>query len=164
MEPGGVVTWATGAEKVRELIDQGELEEVEPSVEIARRLLADAEQHVTSARTIADTGDLTGAYQLAYDALRKAGASLLAVQGLRATTRGGHIAVQHAVIAQFGNGISEFRSFSRIRRNRNRFEYPGDSASEPTEDDLNDALQIASEVAGKVATIFERGVLGSWRA
>lgn len=163
MEPGGVVTWATGAEKIRELIDQGELEEVEPSVDVAQRLLADAEQHVVSARTIADTGDLTGAYQLGYDALRKAGASLLAAQGLRATTRGGHIAVQDAVIAQFGNGINEFRSFSRIRRNRNRFEYPGDNASEATEDDVNDALQVASEAVVKVATTFEREVLSPWR-
>jgi hypothetical protein len=45
------------------------------------------------------TGDLPGAYQLAYDALRKSAASLLEVQGLRATSRGGHIAIQDAVIA-----------------------------------------------------------------
>lgn len=158
------MTWATGAERIRELLAQGELEEVEPSVEIARRLLADAKQHIASARTIADAGDLTGAYQLAYDALRKTAASLLAVQGLRATSRGGHIAVQDAVVAQFGNGVREFGSFSRIRRNRNRFEYPGDSASEPTEDDLDDALRVTSEAADKTATILERGVLGPWRS
>jgi hypothetical protein len=107
---GGVVTWATGAEAIRNLIDKGELEEVEPSAEIGQRLLLDAEQHLASARTIADAGDLTGAYQLAYDALRKTAASLLAVQGLRATSRGGHVAVQDAVVAQFGSGVREFGS------------------------------------------------------
>ena len=45
----------------------------------------------------------TGAYQPPYDALRKAAAALLAVQGLRATSRGGHIAIQDAVRAQFGD-------------------------------------------------------------
>ena len=34
-----------------------------------------------------DADDFAGAYQLAYDALRKSAASLLAVRGLRATTR-----------------------------------------------------------------------------
>jgi hypothetical protein len=62
------------------------------------------------------SGDLSGAYQLAYDALRKSAASLLAVQGLRATSHGGHIAVQDAVLAQFGASVPAFRSFARIRR------------------------------------------------
>ncbi len=157
------MTWTTGADHVRELLDQGELEQVEASEQIARRLLSDAEQHLASARTISTQGDLTGAYQLAYDALRKTASSLLAVQGLRATSRGGHVAVQDAVVAQFGSGISELRAFSRIRRSRNRFEYPGDAASEATEDDVADALQIAEGALDKTITIFDRGLLGPWR-
>lgn len=43
--------------------------------------------------------DLSGFYQLAYDAFRTSAASLLAVQGPRATSRGGHIAIQDAVTA-----------------------------------------------------------------
>jgi len=39
------------------------------------------------------TDDLSGACQLVYDALRKNAASLLAVQGVRATSRGGHVAL-----------------------------------------------------------------------
>jgi hypothetical protein len=34
-----------------------------------------------------------------YDTLRKSAAALLAVQGLRATSRGGHVAIQDAVTA-----------------------------------------------------------------
>lgn len=158
------MTWSTGSDKIQQLLDSGELEDVEPSLDVARRLLTDAEQHIASARTIAEAGDLTGAYQLAYDALRKTAASLLAAQGLRATSRGGHVAVQDAVIAQFGDGARVFRSFGRLRRSRNRFEYPGDTASEPTVDDVNDALQVSAEAAEKSTTILDRGVLSPWRS
>ena len=75
------MTWAPGKERIRELIAAGELEQVESSAEIANRLVRDAEQHVASARAIASASDLTGAYQLAYDALRKSAAALLATQG-----------------------------------------------------------------------------------
>jgi hypothetical protein len=50
---------------------------------VAMRLLADAGRHVQTATAVAATGDLAGAYQLAYDAFRKSAASLLAAQGLR---------------------------------------------------------------------------------
>ncbi|HOA03641.1 MAG TPA: hypothetical protein PKI27_15130, partial [Dermatophilaceae bacterium] len=101
------------------LVAGGELERVTPDAALAARLLADGTRHIESARSAERLSDLTGAYQLAYDALRKAAAALLAVQGLRATSRGGHIAIQDAVQAQFGGPGSPFRSFGRIRRNRN---------------------------------------------
>jgi uncharacterized protein (UPF0332 family) len=156
------VTWSPGNARIRELLTAGELEQVESSVEIAQRLVRDAEQHVASARAIASAADLTGAYQLAYDALRKSAAALLAAQGLRATSRGGHIAVQDAVIAQFGDTVRAFRAFGRLRRNRNRFEYPGDAASEPTVDDVDDAIAVATEAANRARVIIEQGVLDPW--
>ncbi len=158
------MTWSPGADRIRELISAAELEQVEPSLDVALRLATDAERHVASAEAIASNGDLTGAYQLAYDALRKSAVALLAVQGLRATTRGGHIAVQDAVIGQFGATVGAFRAFSRLRRSRNRFEYPGDAASEPTEDDVADALKISTEAASRARTILEEGVLDPWIA
>lgn len=54
---------------------------------------------------------------------------MLARQGLRPTTKGGHYAVERAVRAQFGQG---FRQFGALRRRRNELEYPerpGDEAS-----------------------------------
>jgi uncharacterized protein (UPF0332 family) len=156
------VTWSPGRERVRALIDAGELEQVEPSAEVADRLVRDAEQHVASARAILASSDLTGAYQLAYDALRKSAAALLAAQGLRATSRGGHIAVQDTAIEQFGQTIGVFRAFGRLRRNRNRFEYPGDSASEPTTDDVDDAISVASEAVTRARVIIEQDVLDTW--
>ena len=110
------MSWSPGADRIRELIDANELERVQASTDVAHRLLDDADQHIASPRAIAASGDLSGAYQLAYDATRKAAASLLAIQGLRATSRGGHIAVQDAVNAQFGDTVRAFRAFSRLRR------------------------------------------------
>jgi len=156
------MSWSPGADRIRELIDAGELERVQASTDIAHRLLNDADQHIASARAIAVSGDLSGAYQLAYDAMRKAAASLLAIQGLRATSRGGHVAVQDAVNAQFGDTVRAFRAFGRLRRNRNRFEYPGDTASVPQQDDVDDALAVAADIASKARTILDNGVLDGW--
>ena len=96
------MTWARGRDEVQRLIDDGEVEIVEASSDVADRLLRDAEAHVRLASLGLDD-DPAGALQLSYDAARKASAALLAVQGLRATTRGGHFAVIDAVRAQFND-------------------------------------------------------------
>ena len=118
------MSWEAGSERIRELVDAGELARVPPDGELAQRMLADARRHLATAAAAQSTADLSGAYQLAYDALRKSAAGLLEAQGLRPTSHGGHIAVQDAVIAQFGSTIRALRSFSRLRRARNTFEYP----------------------------------------
>jgi hypothetical protein len=107
-------------------------------------------------------GDLTGAYQLAYDAFRKSAASLLAVQGLRATSRGGHVALQDAVTAQFGPSVRAFRSFGRIRRARNRFEYPDAATAGPTSDDVEDAVTAATQAHNAAIAILDQNVLTPW--
>ena len=56
----------------------------------------------------------------AYDAGRQIGTGLLAQQGLRPTTAGGHVAVTRAVIDQF-NG--RFTGLDALRR-RNELQYP----------------------------------------
>jgi len=90
------VTWQPGRDKIAELLDAAELQQVTADHRVAQLLLADAGRHLATAAAALSSGDLSGAYQLAYDALRKSAASLLAVQGLRATSRGGHIAIQEA--------------------------------------------------------------------
>jgi hypothetical protein len=156
------MSWETGSERVRELIDAGKLGQVPPDGELARRMLADARRHLTTAAAAQSTGDLSGAYQLAYDALRKSAASLLEAQGLRPTSRGGHIAVQDAVIAQFGTSIRALRSFSRLRRARNNFEYPSAESPGPSEDDVKDAIRVAREVNDAADKILGSGVLSPW--
>jgi HEPN domain-containing protein len=156
------MSWETGNERIQELISAGELGQVPPDTRLARRMLADAGRHLATAAAAQSTGDLPGAYQLAYDALRKSAASLLEAQGLRATSRGGHIAVQDAVVAQFGSSIRALRSFSRLRRARNSFEYPSTETPGPSEDDVQDAIRVAAEVNEAVGKVLESGILPPW--
>ena len=156
------MSWEAGRERVRELIEAAEVDRVTADLAIARRMLEDAGRHLATASQAKVAGDLSGAYQLAYDALRKSAASLLEAQGLRATSRGGHIAVQEVVIAQFGTAVRVFRSFSRIRRARNSFEYPSSNSPGPTVDDVDDAIAVATQVRDAVTTILDQTVLTPW--
>jgi hypothetical protein len=156
------VTWQAGRDRVRSLLDEGDLERTAPDVSLARYMLADAARHLSSASAAVSLGDRAGAYQLAYDALRKSGASLLEAQGLRATSRGGHIAVQHAVSAQFGAVVRDFRSFGRIRRARNSLEYPSSESAGPSVEDVTDAITVATRVRKAAAKILDQDVLTPW--
>lgn len=156
------MTWQRGRDDVQQLIDNGDLEQVTPDIEVARRLLDDAGRHLATASAAGSTGDLSGAYQLAYDALRKSAASLLAAQGLRATSRGGHLALQEAITAQFGSTVRAVRSFGRIRRARNNFEYPSTDTPGPSPDDVHDAAAVAAEVRNAATAILDQDVLTAW--
>lgn len=156
------MTWSPGRDRIAELISTQELESVRADAVLAKRLLADGERHVGTARSAVDLADLTGAHQLAYDALRKAAAALLAAQGLRATSRGGHIAIQDAVQAQFGSAGSPFRAFSRIRRSRNAFEYPDSDAGGPDGNDVEDAIRVASEALRVARALIDSAQLDPW--
>jgi hypothetical protein len=156
------MTWRPGKDRIEILLSSGELDQVPPDLAVARRLLADASRHLSTAAAAADGDDLAGAYQLAYDALRKSAASLLAAQGLRATSRGGHLAVQEAVNAQFGQSIKVFRPFARIRRARNSFEYPDTDGGGPVADDVTDAIEVASKARAAAATILDQDILTPW--
>lgn len=154
------MTWVRGRDEVQRLIDDGEVEIVEASTDVANRLLRDAEAHVRLASLGLD-GDPAGALQLSYDAARKASAALLAVQGLRATTRGGHIAVIDAVRAQFNDrgGLPVFGQINRLRRRRNDTEYPSPTTPGVTTDEATQALGIAREVIDGAKKLLEAGRL-----
>ncbi|MCB0978927.1 MAG: HEPN domain-containing protein [Acidimicrobiales bacterium] len=152
------MTWVRGRDEVQRLIDDGEVEIVEASTDVADRLLREA--HVRLASLGLD-GDPAGALQLSYDAARKASAALLAVQGLRATTRGGHIAVIDAVRAQFNDrgGLPVFGQINRLRRRRNDTEYPSPTTPGVTTDEATQALGIAREVIDGAKKLLEAGRL-----
>jgi hypothetical protein len=157
------MTWEPGRERIQQLIDDGEIEQVTPDITIARKLLADAGRHLATASAAKAAGDMSGAYQLAYDAFRKSAASLLEAQGLRATSRGGHIAVQDAVTVQFGAAVSIFRSFGRIRRARNSFEYPSSSAPGPAGEDVDDVVKVATQAHTAAGTVLDQEMLTPWQ-
>lgn len=121
--------WAQGRAVIDAMLSRGELERVPASRPHADLLLEQASRHVKSAEAVM-ASDPTGAYQLLYDAARKSLGSILENQGLRATSRGGHIAVIEAITAQLDPPLGKvLRPFDRMRRRRNEAEYP--SAGRP---------------------------------
>jgi hypothetical protein len=137
-----VSSWPTGVEAVKQMLASGNLQKVAPSREAATAFLDTAEKHLESALAVTES-DPDGAYSLLYDAARKSLAALLQTQGLRATSRGGHYAIQEAITAQFTKPppSDAFRSFGRLRRARNQIEY----------DDISSLT--AEDVVADVATV-----------
>lgn len=152
------MSWERGRADIERLIADGELERVPPSDEVAARLLADAEAHIALASKGVED-DSAGALQLSYDAARKASAALLAIQGLRATTRGGHIAVIDAVRAQFNDrgGMEVFGRLHPLRRRRNRTEYPDLDSPGVNEDDARQALDAARATVDAAKGLLDSG-------
>jgi hypothetical protein len=102
------VKWQQGRERLDGMLARGELERVPASRAHADLLLSQAHQHLDSAEAIAGSD-----------------AAVLENQGLRATSRGGHIAVLDSVSAQLDPPLGPIlRPFDRLRRRRNQAEYP----------------------------------------
>jgi len=112
--------WRRGEAEIEQMLSDGQLQQVTGAGADGGPWLTKAAATITTAESIA-TSDPNSAYTLAYDAARFACVSLLAQQGLRPTTKGGHYAVQVAVIRQFGG---TFDPYAVMRRRRNELEYP----------------------------------------
>ena len=68
-------------------------------------------------------------------------------QGLRATSRGGHIAPYAAVSAQLDPPMGAIlRPFDRMRRTRNRSEYPSFTTPDVTADNVSTDLSAATAI------------------
>jgi HEPN domain-containing protein len=80
---------------------------------------------------------------LAYDAARQACVALLAEQGLRPTTAGGHYAIEEVIRAQFGPTL---RAFGGLRRRRNELEYPLYPTEQATVAEAAESLKTAAEI------------------
>jgi HEPN domain-containing protein len=152
--------WRKGEEQVASLIEQRHLQQVAADSQTAAALLASARRHVESARRSVNA-DPEAAYTLAYDAARKSATALLAHQGLRPTTSGGHIAVVDAIRAQFP-GVPGLASLDRLRRRRNQAEYPNPTSYDPISvDEADDAIHTAGECvssAGRLLKLDELGI------
>lgn len=123
--------WARAEAGIERMLADGELQRVTGAGADGGPWLAKASATISTAESIA-SADPNSAYTLAYDAARFACVGLLAQQGLRPTTKGGHYAVQNAVIRQFG---ASFNPYAVMRRRRNELEYPEfpDETVEPEE-------------------------------
>lgn len=146
--------WHIGQAEIEELLNrrEPELEHVTAAAADGTRLLAQARSTVSTAESLIDD-DAYSAYVLAYDAARFACIALLAQQGLRATTRGGHYAVERAVRAQFGTG---FRPFADLRRRRNELEYPRLPADTATAEEAARAVEDAKRLITAASALLDQ--------
>lgn len=109
-------------------------------LEGAAALLSTAARHIETAVNVASS-DPEAAYAVLYDAARKSLTAVLLAQGLRATSKGGHIAIERAIQAQFTKPppAEAFRAFPRLRVTWNSSEYGSSGA-------LDSALVVADAV------------------
>ncbi len=142
--------WRQGEAEMEELIRRRELEHVTGAAADGALLLSQAHKTAATAAGLVRP-DAHSAYVLAYDAARFACIALLAQQGMRATTEGGHYAVERAVRAQFGEG---FRAFADLRRRRNELEYPRLPADTATADEAQQAVEAAERLIAAADTLL----------
>jgi uncharacterized protein (UPF0332 family) len=144
--------WQRGEAEIEQLIRHRELEYVTGSAADGTALLERARKTIGTAESLIQA-DAYSAYVLAYDAARFACNALLAQQGMRATTDGGHYAVERAVRAQFGEG---FRPFADLRRRRNELEYPRMPADTATADEALQAVESAQLLIAATGSLLEQ--------
>jgi len=147
-------SWPTGIETIKQLLAADNLQKVAPSREAASASLDAAARHLDSALQVADA-DPDGAYTLLYDAARKSLVAVLQTQGLRATSRGGHYAIQEAITAQFTKPPPRdaFRAFARLRRTRNQIEY--DDISAVTSEDIHADADVVRRLHATAAQLAQ---------
>ena len=145
--------WNQGRTEIDKLIADGELQRVPPNREHADQLLVQSRKDLASAELLLDSNPKR-AYESLYDAARMALTAVLENEGLRPTSRGGHIAPYSAVIAQLDQPMGAIlRPFDRMRRTRNRSEYPSFTTPDVTPDNVRADLPVAEsivEVCGSV--------------
>lgn len=123
-------------------------------MDAAHGALTQAAGHLDSAQHIS-VADPTGAYALLYDAARKSLVAILQAQGLRATSKGGHYAIQEAISAQFTKPPPRdaFRPFGRLRHNRNQVEY--ENLSPITTEDVVADLAVVRVLHSMAAQLID---------
>ncbi len=142
--------WSVGEAEVESLLAGRALQPVTGSAADGAPGLTRARQTIASAQVLLST-DPSNALVLAYDAARQACTALLAQQGLRPTTAGGHVAVERVVRAQFG---APFAPYGGLRRRRNEIEYPSHPDEAVDTDEATQALAVAETVLEAAAKLL----------
>jgi uncharacterized protein YutE (UPF0331/DUF86 family) len=112
-----------------------------------------AKKHLESSKAISKS-DPAGSYQLAYDAARKSIQAILALNGLRVRSAGGHFAFVR--IAESGVFESEaWKELREMRRIRNLLEYPQDGSLILDSDAIALAIESAEEMVDEAWSSFQ---------
>ncbi len=143
--------WTIGEADIERLVQAADLQRVTGAQADSAAWIDRARCTLATARSIT-AADPESAFVLAYDAARHACTGLLAHQGLRPTSKGGHYVVEQAIRAQFGDA---FKPFAALRRRRNELEYPAFPGEHVEEAEITSALATAGsliDAAGKLLT------------
>jgi hypothetical protein len=133
---------------IDDLRNRGLLEEVARDPEGARVIIDECQRHLASAEQIADV-DPTGAFQLAYDAARKAIGAHMRAAGIRVADRpGAHATTGRYGLAAISGAADSLSEFDRMRRRRNRTEY---GVSPVQQADVAGALEHARAIVAAVS-------------
>jgi uncharacterized protein (UPF0332 family) len=147
--------WNQGRAEIDRLITAGELQRVPPNREHADQLLAPARKDLASAEVLRDDNPKR-AYESMYDAARMALTAVLENEGLRPTSHGGHIATYTAITAQLDPPMGTvLRPFDRMRRTRNRSEYPSFTTPDVTSDNVRADLPAATAIVEICAGVLD---------
>lgn len=144
--------WKIGEAEIEALTSAGELQKLTGEAANGELLLAKASTTLATARSAVES-DPDSAFVLAYDASRQALTALLAHQGLRPTTKGGHYAVERAARAQFGQG---FRQFGALRRRRNELEYPEHPGDDADIAEATEAVEKAEAIITAASGLLDQ--------
>jgi HEPN domain-containing protein len=134
--------WSAGETAVERLLAAGHIEQVQGAQADGESWLGRARRGLDAARVLAESAP-DSSVVLAYDAARQACVALLAQQGLRPTTAGGHYAIEEVIRAQFGPSL---RAFGGLRRRRNELEYPLYPTEQASAAEAAETLQTAAEI------------------
>jgi hypothetical protein len=110
-----------------DLARRGLLKDIPVNPDAIAVLVGDSRRHLATAAAAIASGDLAGAYQLAYDAARKALTAALAARGQRVRGLGAHAnLIALARDGYLGLGDADvLDQLDRIRQVRNDAEYDG---------------------------------------
>jgi len=134
--------WQRGEAEIQRMLAGGELQALTGAAADGEQWMSKARRTLGTATGAADS-DPDSAFTLAYDAARFACTALLAQQGLRPTTQGGHYAVEVAVRSQFG---ATFDRYGGLRRQRNDIEYQVMTAARLMPNDARSAIAVVTEL------------------
>ena len=130
------------------------LERVAPSRAHALTLLASARTHLEVVPRFVDI-DPGAAFVVLYDAARKELTALLALEGLRPTAIGGHLVVIETVAQRSLPELSgQLPTIDRMRRQRNRIEYPFEDSAPVQVGEVRDVLPVGASVVAAIELLI----------
>lgn len=141
--------WTTGSADIQKLLAARELTRIAGDATEGTEWIAMAETRLNSAQSIR-SDDPESAFILTYESVHIVGMGILAQQGLRPTTTGGHIAVETALRAQFGDSFTAYGWMRRTRHQSMYPAFPGDQISEEVVGEAFDDAHAMIDAARKL--------------